>query len=114
MRIVLRGISLAIDPTTLSYLDDQEWYCHWPPVWRAIDPNRDENPLGEIGILDDVVMSEFFDTEIFVLMVYQGWRYTGVMAFDSPEFCRQIYSLFKSNIGRSIKNIGALDLSIAL
>jgi hypothetical protein len=45
-------------------------------------------------------------------MIYRGWRYTGMIAFDSAEFCRQIYPLLKSNIGRSIKDIGDLDLSI--
>jgi hypothetical protein len=79
--------------------------ANWPPLWRAIDPNRDEKPLGEIGILEDVGMSEFFDNEMFVFIVYRGWRYTGMMAFDSSEFCRQIYSLLKSNIGRPIKDI---------
>ena len=59
----------------------------------------------EIGILEDVGMSEFFDNEMFVFIVYRGWRYTGMMAFDSSEFCRQIYSLLKSNIGRPIKDI---------
>jgi hypothetical protein len=82
--------------------------ANWPPLWRAIDPNRNENPLGEIGVLDDVATSEFFDNQIFVFMIYRGWRYTGMMAFDSPEFCRQIYSLLKSNIGRPIKDIGDL------
>src|SRR5919108_201583 len=75
---------------------------YWPPLWRAIDPNRDEKPLGEMGILEDVLTSQFSDNEMFVFMIYRGCRYTGMIAFDSAEFCRQIYPFFKSNIGRSI------------
>lgn len=83
----------------------------WPPRWKAIDPNRDESPVGEIGNLEDVVMSDFSDNKIFLFMVYRGWRYTGMLVFDSPAFCRQIYDLLKPNIDCSIKQIGDIEVS---
>jgi hypothetical protein len=39
----------------------------WPPVWTPIDPSRDDKPVGEVGILEDVMMSELDDSKILCL-----------------------------------------------
>jgi hypothetical protein len=86
----------------------------WPPVWTPIDPSRDDKPVGEVGILEDVMMNELDDSKIFMFMQYQGLRYTGFMSFDDRMFCRAIYTLLQSKIGLSIKQIGDLDVSYTL
>jgi hypothetical protein len=85
----------------------------WPPLWTTT--RRDQyNPTGEIGTLQQILMSELIDDKLFMFIEYQGFRYMGAMAFDDPTFCREIYTLLKSKIGVSIKEIGDIDLSPTL
>ena len=44
-------------------------------------------------------------------MDYDGCRYMGMLIFDDQIFCAEMFALLKANIGRSIKEIGDLDLS---
>ena len=89
-------------------------YANWPPVWTTTDPDRDDKPIGEVGTLEDVLMSDIVDNKIFMFMEFQGFRYVGFMGFDDATFCRQICPLLKSKVGLSIKEIGDLDLSFTL
>jgi hypothetical protein len=89
-------------------------FSTWPPKWTATDRDRDDKPVGEVGILEDVLMSNLVDNKLFIFMQCEGLRYMGFMNFDDPPFCRQIYSLLKSNLGLSIKEIGDLDVSFTL
>jgi hypothetical protein len=85
----------------------------WPPFWTATPPDRDDKPIGEVGILEDVVMSNLIE-KLFIFMQHEGFRYMGFLTFDDPPFCHEIYSVLKSNVGRSIKEIGDIDLSYTL
>jgi hypothetical protein len=86
----------------------------WPPVWTPTDQNRDDKPVGEAGTLENVMVGNLVDDKIFVFMQYQGLRYMGFMKFDDPMFCRTIYTLLRSKIGLSMKEIGDLDVSYTL
>jgi hypothetical protein len=79
----------------------------WPPLWMTTQ----NKAVGEVGSLEDVMMSDLIDNKVFVVMQYQGLRYMGFMSFDDRPFCREIYTLLKSKIGVSIKEIGDIDLS---
>jgi hypothetical protein len=85
----------------------------WPPKWMA-DRDRDDKPVGEVGILEDVLMSNLVDNKVFIFMQCEGLRYMGFMSFDDPPFCRQIYTLLQSNVGLSINELGDLDVSFTL
>ena len=86
----------------------------WPPLWTTtrLDPN--DKPTGEIGTLEKVMMNELFDNKVFLFVQYQGFRYMGAMHFDDPGFCCAIFTLLNSNVGRSIREIGEIDLSHTL
>ena len=86
----------------------------WPPRWTTPNQDKDDKPIGEIGSLEDVVMSELIDNKVFMFIEYQGLRYMGFMFFDDPPFCYEIYRILKRNLGRSIKEIGDIDLSYTL
>jgi hypothetical protein len=83
----------------------------WPPKWTTTHREKDDKPVGEVGILEDVVTSNLINNKIFMFMQCEGLRYMGFLSFDDVSFCSQIYTLLKANIGRSIKEIGDLDLS---
>jgi len=70
--------------------------------------------FGEIGTLEDVVMSDLIDNKIFLFMGHRGCRYMGVMGFDDIGFCNHLFEILMLNRGLSIKQIGGLDLSHTL
>ena len=86
----------------------------WPPAWTTTCHDYDDKPSGEIGTLEEVLVHELLDNKIFLFMMFEGSRYMGFLSFDDERFCSQIYIVLKSNIGRSIKNIGDIDLSYTL
>ena len=89
-------------------------HLSWPPVWIPTGENSDDKPVGEVGTLEDITMSELVDTKIFLFIQYRGLRYMGFITFDDPMFCRAIYALLQSKLGLSIKEIGDLDVSYTL
>jgi len=89
-------------------------FHNWPPKWTTTQRDRDNKPIGEVGIFEDVMMSNLIDNKIFMLMQNLGLRYTGLLSFDDRIFCWQICILLRANIGRSLKEIGDLDLSCTL
>ena len=86
-------------------------HATWPPKWIALRPGDNDNPMGEVGGLEDVDTHALIENKIFLFMRYRGFRYMGVVTLDDPMFCRHIFPLLRSKIGLSIKEIGDLDLS---
>jgi hypothetical protein len=89
-------------------------YATWPPRWTTTRRDQNDKPLGEVGVLEEAMMNDLFDNKIFVFMNYQSSRYMGALHFDDRIFCCQIFTLLKSQVGRSIKDISDLDLSATL
>jgi hypothetical protein len=79
----------------------------WPPVWIAASGN---STTVEIGILEYVSIGLLIETTFFLFIDYQHCRYVGLMSFDDSISCHKVYNLLKPNIGRSIKEIGDLEL----
>ena len=79
----------------------------WPPQWITASGNT---TTGEVGILEYVSVGLLIDTTFFLFIDYQHSRYVGLMSFDDSIFCQKIYDLLKPNVGRSIKEIGDLEL----
>jgi hypothetical protein len=50
-------------------------------------------------------------TKTIIVMKLDDQRYTADLMFDDAAFCKQIYELLQRNIGRSIEEIGDLDVS---
>ena len=85
-------------------------YLSWPPAWTTTRYDRDDKPIGEVGTLEDVVMTDLIDNKLFMFMLFEGYRYMGFLSFDDPMFCHHIYGLLKSHVSLSIKAIGNLDI----
>lgn len=79
-------------------------YKSWPPSWTTTHPDRDDKPIGEVGVLEEVLVSELIDNKVFMFIKYQGLRYMGFIGFDDPAFCSQIRTLLRaSKAARSMK-----------
>ena len=69
---------------------------------------------GEVGTLRDVWMSDKSRLTIFLAVSFEDRRYVGCMALADAPFCNQLYSVLRAQIGRTIEEIGDLDLSFTL
>ena len=56
-------------------------------------------------------MDELLDRCLFLHMRDDAFRYIGALSFDDRVSCMMIYTLLKSVVGRSIAEIGELDIS---
>lgn len=83
----------------------------WPPVWTTVHRDVNDRPNGEIGTLESAMMHDLFDRKIFMFIRHDGNRFMGSMHFDDAQFCGQVFIILQFNIGRSIKEIGDLDLT---
>ena len=87
---------------------------NWPPQWTNTRKDMDDRPRGEIGDLKQVLMNDLFDNKCFLVIEYEGQKYMGCLTFDDPGFCRRIHSVLNLMIGRSLKDVGDLDLAHTL
>ena len=92
---------------------DKGSFYNWPPIWTNTREDSTDKPRGEIGNLQEVIMTpEAADDILFIAIDYQGRRYMGAMAVDSPALCRQIHLLLQSNNGLSIEEIGDRERAV--
>jgi hypothetical protein len=40
----------------------------WPPLWTTTSHYRDDKPIGEVGFLEDVMVSKLIDNKVFMFM----------------------------------------------
>ena len=68
-------------------------------------------PRGEIGTLDGAWMHEFLDQCVFLYVNHGGLSYTGSLYFDNHVSALMVFNFLKSAVGRSIAEVGDLDVS---
>ena len=85
----------------------------WPPSWVWMSGSEDKQPKGEVGILKQVRMVNGHPIvhRCFLWMEYEDGTYLGCLLLDNLSFCKQLSRLLEKNVGRSVKEIGGLDLS---
>jgi hypothetical protein len=86
---------------------------NWPPVWTQVR-ERAKIVRDEVGILRYTHSYEASSNKCFLVIEYEGEHYVGTLLFDDVTFARQITVLLRQYIGRSIEEIGDLDLSFTL
>ena len=90
-------------------------YANWPPIWVSGAGSKTyKKNLGEVGTLIGVILNEAAPDKLFLRMEIKSERYMGCLAFNDHVFCRQLYIFLQGHIGKSIKEIGDLDLSYTL
>lgn len=83
-------------------------FSAWPPVWSK---GTHELRHGEIGILTKVTGNDFVPNMCFLYMEHEGDSYCGALILNDPAFCSTIIRFLQAHIGKSIREIGDLDLS---
>jgi hypothetical protein len=89
---------------------------NWPPVWtQASGGSRPKIVRDEVGILRYVHAYDHpASDKCYLLIEYEGEHYLGSLIFDNATFCHHITALLRQHIGRSIEEIGDLDVSFML
>ena len=86
----------------------------WPPTWSPANPRSNLEPLrGEIGRLKYVLPNTASD-RCFLIIEHQGHGYIGCLFFQDHAFRSQMVTFFEKQKGRTIQEIGDLDLSFTL
>ena len=63
---------------------DKGTFYNWPPIWTNTREDPTDKPRGEIGKLQEVMMTETADDILFIVIEYQGRGYMGRTA-AAPE-----------------------------
>ena len=87
----------------------------WPPVWWA-RADREKNQLrGEIGTLKSVKLYNIQPADrLYLLIEYEEAEYLGILLIEDYALCQQLFSLIAQHNGRTIAEIGDIDLSHTL
>jgi hypothetical protein len=76
---------------------------------------ENKHPKGEVGTLSKVWFATLQpQNRCYLRMESEGSGYIGVLIFDDSSFCRDVFKLLSNNLGRSIKEIGDLDITYTL
>jgi hypothetical protein len=99
----------------MSYRD----VSNWPPTWTKTGAGGEYRSSailrGEIGTLDRVILSRIEpDARIFLVIQFSGNSYMGTLLFKDGAFCRHIADVLQAHLGKTIEEIGALELSYTL
>jgi hypothetical protein len=84
----------------------------WPPIWTQ--PGGPSLPRGETGILQYVHQNPLLSDKFFLVIEHEGQRWVGALMFDNMTFCHGMCEIIKLHVGRTIKEIGDLDVSHTL
>ena len=80
----------------------------WPPVWVH---TRTDKVYGEVGKFTGTAVNEAIPTAIFLKMEFNQKQYMGFLNVNDAVLCFQLNRLLNEHIGRTIEEIGDLDLS---
>jgi hypothetical protein len=87
----------------------------WPPAWLWTAGYDNTDPRGEIRILKTALRSRIQPHDrCFLIMEHCGAEYIGALLLNDPAFCREIFEVLIQNLGKTIQEIGDIDLSYTL
>lgn len=87
--------------------DAKDVIRNWPPVGTAA--GRTEVLRGEEGVLVDAYAKKA-ESAIFVVIRRCAKKFIGVIFLSDCSIRTRILSLFQANLGRSLREIGDLEL----
>jgi hypothetical protein len=93
---------------------------NWPPVWIWTGKGENKFPSGEVGVLNEVHIS-INDPNVagnaapfhrlYLFIDYRDSSYVGMLPFDDPAACRQVGRVLATQCGKSLQEIGKIDLA---
>ena len=85
----------------------------WPPVWSRVGREGLKTLRGEIVILKSIIARDLGrSTKCFLITEHEGEQYVGTLLISTPSDCAAICQFLSLQSGRSIREIGDLDVAI--
>jgi hypothetical protein len=107
-KTLLEAIMLLRDHPLLTYQSIRSW----PPAWLYCRGFDNTYPRGEVGILKNVFVSSVHpSTRCYLIMEHAGGEYMGDLSISDVAFCVQIYAMLRRHCGKTIREIGDIDIS---
>jgi hypothetical protein len=66
---------------------------------------------GEVGVLKEVYYDAGTSNKCFLVIEHQSLSYLGCITCPTRSFCKQLTHFLRNHIGRSIEEIGDLEVS---
>jgi hypothetical protein len=86
----------------------------WPPVWVPVETGEGKTTLhGEVGVLKHT-LSNALSRKCYMLIDHENALYIGCLFCADVPFCSQVAAALEDNRGRTIKEIGGLDISFTM
>jgi hypothetical protein len=83
---------------------------HWPPLFFGwIGPAGPLPPVGEAGVLKAVRRTPK-PGHLSLEVEYEGDTWSGGFTLEDLALCARVYELLQQNLGRSLREIGDLEL----
>ena len=84
----------------------------WPPAWLYCGDSENTYPRGEVGILKKVFPSSVKpSSSCSPIMEHAGAEYMGTLFITDDAFCLDIHAVLLRHCGKTIQEIGDIDLS---
>jgi hypothetical protein len=84
---------------------------NWPPVWTQARNQTVKTLKGEVGVLRYLYANNVLSDKCYLVIDHEHEQYVGCLIFSDRSFCSQICNILRNQIGRSIQDIGDLDIS---
>ena len=82
---------------------------NWPPAWRRISGPGD-GPVGEVGILEEVHLSDVSSNHCILVIQHERSRYIGSLIFDDDQFCTKVCDFLSRHCGQSLDIVAGLEM----
>jgi hypothetical protein len=82
----------------------------WPPVWTRHAPGGTTTLTGEIGVLKYVFLSHGPSSNCILVIEHEHEIFVGRLFLDDRNFGARLCSLIGANTGRTIQEIGDLEI----
>jgi hypothetical protein len=81
---------------------------NWPPIWK--EKFGDKILTGEIGVLTHVGSDPQWKHHFYLHITYGDLPFVGSLVFDNIIFRHRVSVLLTRHIGRTLREIGDLEL----
>jgi len=89
----------------------QEKAFFWPPLWTGAKEKAHQTLTGEIGTLRYVYANQIIWTKCYLIVEHEKENYVGSLVFTSHDVSRKVVGLLRTHIGKTIAEIGDLEIS---
>jgi hypothetical protein len=86
----------------------------WPPIWANTNRDMRGTTWGEMGVLLKAYTTDQLSKTCYLVMEHESETYIGALILKNAAFCQHLCSVFQRNVGRTISEIGSLNLAYTL